>query len=49
MWPPTDGRTPFRDETRVMTLSERIDVDLRLAVNLLATGCPDGTAFRILL
>jgi hypothetical protein len=36
-------------EREAMLLADRVDVDLHVAIALLASGCPAATAVRILL
>jgi hypothetical protein len=36
-------------EREAMLLADRVDVDLHVAIALLASGCPVATAVRILL
>ncbi len=48
-WRADELRRAGYDPAAVLALAPRMDIDLHLAVGLLARGCARGTALRILL
>jgi hypothetical protein len=48
-WRAEELRRAGYDPAAILELAPRMDIDLHLAVGLLARGCARGTALRILL
>jgi hypothetical protein len=48
-WRADELRRAGYDPAAILELAPRMDIDLHLAVGLLARGCASGTALRILL